>query len=110
MGADYTFDTIVKTNGINKEGTIFGDIIIDAKGDPTLGSTYFDKQERFLEGLCDSLKAKGIKNIAGDLVIHEDYATELYGNNMKMYLGDLGTDYSVGSTQQKHQDIAGVSL
>lgn len=104
LGADYVFETVVKTNGRIKDGVLYGDLIVDAKGDPTLGSRYFDRQERFLEGLCDAISSKKISVITGGLIIHEDYATDLVSNNMLMEMEDMGWDYSAGAFDFNYRD------
>lgn len=67
-GGDYRFQTPVYYSGEIKDGVLFGDIIIQAQGDPTLDSRYFTRNP-FLKTLVSAIKSKGIRRIAGTVKV-----------------------------------------
>ncbi|MGV3766080.1 MAG: D-alanyl-D-alanine carboxypeptidase/D-alanyl-D-alanine endopeptidase [Chitinophagaceae bacterium] len=70
----FRFTTQVLLKGTVVEGKLKGDLVIKGGGDPTLGSTRFDKNgaENFLSSITNVLRQKGIHTIEGDLVLLSD--------------------------------------
>ncbi|WP_163717360.1 D-alanyl-D-alanine carboxypeptidase/D-alanyl-D-alanine endopeptidase [Mangrovibacterium lignilyticum] len=72
LGTDYRFETKLAYNGVLKNDTLFGDIILIAGGDPALGSKYFkDYQpyQNFVGKWAEAIKKQHIKHITGNLII-----------------------------------------
>ena len=72
LGHDFQFETKIAINGKLKKGNLKGDLIVIGGGDPTLGSSYFnssDNQKQFLSTWVEAIKANGINDIKGDLII-----------------------------------------
>lgn len=69
--ANHHLTTRIYAEGNVKDSVLYGNLWIRGGGDPTLGSEYFNKNEAdpsFLDMWCDSLKAKGIKKIEGNII------------------------------------------
>jgi serine-type D-Ala-D-Ala carboxypeptidase/endopeptidase (penicillin-binding protein 4) len=50
-------------------GILEGDLYLAATGDPTLGEPFRDRPDQALRELADSLRAAGIREVDGDLVV-----------------------------------------
>ncbi|MBP7506202.1 MAG: D-alanyl-D-alanine carboxypeptidase/D-alanyl-D-alanine-endopeptidase [Prolixibacteraceae bacterium] len=71
-GSDYTFKTIIWTDGMISNGTLSGNLIITGGGDPTLGSSLFNKnneKKKFLSEWVHAIKIAGIDTITGNITI-----------------------------------------
>ncbi|MBD5345957.1 MAG: D-alanyl-D-alanine carboxypeptidase/D-alanyl-D-alanine-endopeptidase [Bacteroides sp.] len=66
---DRCFATRVSCTGEITEGTLHGDIVIAASGDPTLGSAYFDGPDSMTDSIVSALLAAGIDSITGTIRI-----------------------------------------
>jgi serine-type D-Ala-D-Ala carboxypeptidase/endopeptidase (penicillin-binding protein 4) len=83
LGPDYRFHTTLETRGtVSPEGVLAGDLFLVGRGDPNLSNRKFpyDLKEEFdgapekvLAELADALVAKGVKEIAGDVVGDDSY-------------------------------------
>jgi D-alanyl-D-alanine carboxypeptidase/D-alanyl-D-alanine-endopeptidase (penicillin-binding protein 4) len=83
LGPDYRFHTTLETHGsVCPEGVLAGDLFLVGRGDPNLSNRKFpyDLKEEFdgppektLTELADMLVAKGVKEIAGDIVGDDSY-------------------------------------
>jgi D-alanyl-D-alanine carboxypeptidase/D-alanyl-D-alanine-endopeptidase (penicillin-binding protein 4) len=83
LGLDYRFRTTVETNGtLSPSGKLSGDLILVGRGDPNLSNRKFpfDTKEEFdgppervLAELADAVAARGVKEIAGDIVGDDSY-------------------------------------
>lgn len=75
--SQFRFETKVYYTGtISKNGTLYGDLIIKASGDPTLESEHFPKQKGFIKDIVRAVKEVGISGIHGDIVlgrVNEDH-------------------------------------
>jgi D-alanyl-D-alanine carboxypeptidase/D-alanyl-D-alanine-endopeptidase (penicillin-binding protein 4) len=83
LGPDYRFHTTLETRGtISDKGVLAGDLLLVGRGDPNLSNRKFpyDSKEEFdgnpdqaLAELVDGLVAKGVKEIAGDVIGDDSY-------------------------------------
>jgi serine-type D-Ala-D-Ala carboxypeptidase/endopeptidase (penicillin-binding protein 4) len=83
LGPDYRFQTTLETRGtVSPKGVLTGDVFLVGRGDPNLSNRKFpyDLKEEFdgpaekaLAELADALVAKGVKEIAGDVVGDDSY-------------------------------------
>ncbi len=62
LGFDYRWETKFFHSGYIKNGTLHGNLIIKASGDPTLKS-------RDIPSIVDNIQSLGIRKILGDIVI-----------------------------------------
>jgi D-alanyl-D-alanine carboxypeptidase/D-alanyl-D-alanine-endopeptidase (penicillin-binding protein 4) len=65
---DYRFRTSVYAAGPLDSGTVRGDLVLYGRGDPALSSRYYATELAPLDELADSLRARGITRVAGDVV------------------------------------------
>ena len=83
LGPAYRFRTTVETHGvISADGMISGDLVLVGRGDPNLSNRVFPyagKEEfdgaptRVLEELADTVVARGVKSVNGDIVGDDSY-------------------------------------
>ncbi len=83
LGPDYRFHTTLETRGtISPDGTLSGDLILLGRGDPNLSNRKFpfDLKEEFdgppekvLTEFADALVARGVTEIAGDVIGDDSY-------------------------------------
>jgi D-alanyl-D-alanine carboxypeptidase len=83
LGADYRFHTTLETHGsISPDRTLDGDLFLVGRGDPNLSNRKFPYElkeefdgapEKALAELADSLVAKGVKQITGDVIGDDSY-------------------------------------
>ena len=66
LGFDYRWPTKFYTTGTLKQGVLKGDLLIKGFGDPSLN-------DRDLEDIVASIRAKGIRRITGNIVIDRSY-------------------------------------
>ena len=98
-GKEKTFKTIIEYDGtIDSTGVLNGNIYIKGGGDPTLGSTLFNKENplAFIQTWVDAVKNKAkIKEIKG--CISADVS--LFDNNIPggWTWGDIGNYYGAGA-------------
>jgi D-alanyl-D-alanine carboxypeptidase/D-alanyl-D-alanine-endopeptidase (penicillin-binding protein 4) len=95
LGPDYRFHTTLETRGaVSPDGVLTGDLLLVGRGDPNLSNRKFpyDLKEEFdgppekaLAELADALVAKGVKQIAGDVVGDDSYfPREAYPNGWEI--------------------------
>lgn len=77
-GGDYRWTTTVKTRGgIEPDGVLVGDLIIEGSGDPTLDSYCFAKEQpSFVSELKAALDARGIRRVAGRVLVADKWPDE----------------------------------
>ena len=83
LGPEYRFRTTVETNGpLAPDGKLEGDLILVGRGDPNLSNRKFPYEtkeefegppEKALAELADAIAARGVKEIAGDVVGDDSY-------------------------------------
>ena len=74
LGFDYKFETKFYTTGRLKKGVLYGDLVVKGFGDPTL-------RDRDLSQIITSIKANGIEQIRGNIVIDRSYFNVGTANN-----------------------------
>jgi len=74
LGPDFRYQTQIYTNGTIENGILNGDLIIKASGDPIFAYRFCsDPQGCFVfKDWADSLRAKGITSIRGDIIGIDD--------------------------------------
>lgn len=78
LGSNYKYQTSFIANGEFLRGTLKGDLIIHGTGDPTLSNKFYSNPKNVFENWADTLKAKGIYEITGD-IYGDDSAFDNYG-------------------------------
>ncbi|HET6765645.1 MAG TPA: D-alanyl-D-alanine carboxypeptidase/D-alanyl-D-alanine-endopeptidase [Longimicrobiaceae bacterium] len=68
LGPAYRWRTSVYGTGPVSDGTLRGDVVLFGRGDPTLSARYGASRTAGLEALADSLRARGIRRVTGDVV------------------------------------------
>jgi D-alanyl-D-alanine carboxypeptidase/D-alanyl-D-alanine-endopeptidase (penicillin-binding protein 4) len=102
LGQDYRFHTTLETRGtISPDGKLAGDLFLVGRGDPNLSNRRFPYNlkeefdgppERVLIELADALVAKGVKEIAGDIIGDDSYfPREPYPDGWE--IGDMVWEY-----------------
>jgi D-alanyl-D-alanine carboxypeptidase/D-alanyl-D-alanine-endopeptidase (penicillin-binding protein 4) len=95
LGTDYCFRTTLEaTTQPTSEGKVYGPLYLVGRGDPNLSNRKFPyvlkeefdgPPERAIAELADALAAKGIKEIAGDIVGDDSYfPRERYPNGWEI--------------------------
>jgi len=92
---DYRFRTTLETRGaVSPDGTLSGDVVLVGRGDPNLSNRKFPFElkeefdgapEKVLAELADTLVARGVKEISGDVVGDDSYfPRERYPNGWEI--------------------------
>ena len=68
LGADFTYRTTFVARGGRHDGTIYGDLAVIGRGDPTVSDHMWVDGMIPLRAIADSLAARGVRRIAGRLV------------------------------------------
>ncbi len=78
LGSDYRYRTaFVATTPLDKNGVLNGDLQIIGSGDPTLSRIFHDDDlSSLLRSWADSLIARGLKRITGQIVVPEFFWAE----------------------------------
>ncbi|HTQ60549.1 MAG TPA: D-alanyl-D-alanine carboxypeptidase/D-alanyl-D-alanine-endopeptidase [Candidatus Solibacter sp.] len=95
LGPDYKFHTTIETRGtISTGGRLSGDLILVGRGDPNLSNRKFPYElkeefdgppEKALAELADAVVARGVKEIAGDVIGDDSYfPRERYPNGWEI--------------------------
>ena len=72
LGAGYRWRTVLATRGTVRNGVLRGDLRVIGNGDPTVSDSMRGDAVAALGTLADSLRARGIRRIAGRLVAAGD--------------------------------------
>jgi serine-type D-Ala-D-Ala carboxypeptidase/endopeptidase (penicillin-binding protein 4) len=82
LGPEYRFHTTLETSGTISNGILTGNLGLVGRGDPNLSNRKFPYElkeefdgppEKALAELADALVAKGVKEIAGDVIGDDSY-------------------------------------
>ncbi len=73
LGPDFRFSTYLLADGETRGETLEGDLILHGTGDPTLSGRMTAGAEAVFAALADSLRARGVRVVAGDLVADASY-------------------------------------
>jgi D-alanyl-D-alanine carboxypeptidase/D-alanyl-D-alanine-endopeptidase (penicillin-binding protein 4) len=73
LPADFRFRTTVYAAGGIADGVLHGDLVLYGRGDPTLSDRFYPTRVTAFEELADSLKARGIARIEGDVIGDASY-------------------------------------
>ena len=83
LGPDYRFRTTIESHGsLGADGKLQGDLILVGRGDPDLSNRKFPfagkaerdgPREKILAEMADSVVARGVKEIAGDVIADDSY-------------------------------------
>jgi D-alanyl-D-alanine carboxypeptidase/D-alanyl-D-alanine-endopeptidase (penicillin-binding protein 4) len=95
LGPEFRFRTTFAATGAVCGGTLHGDLVIDGRGDPTVSDAMRGDAMGPLRDMADSLRAHGIRRIAGRVTAGDDAfpgPTLGYGWSWD----DLGASYSAG--------------
>jgi len=78
LGPEFRYKTWLGISGQIRKNKLQGDVIITGQGDPTFS---LENLEQFVS----TIKRKGIKEIAGNIILDDSYFTELslYGNDFR---------------------------
>ncbi|MBK7630014.1 MAG: D-alanyl-D-alanine carboxypeptidase/D-alanyl-D-alanine-endopeptidase [Ignavibacteriales bacterium] len=69
LGSDYRFSTNIFINGHQSGSTIYGDLIVQGRGDPTISGRFYNNDINFVyDTWIDSLVDLGVTNINGNIV------------------------------------------
>ena len=114
LSNEYKFSTPFYLKGENQsEGTFNGNIEIIGKGDPSFASDYFTeipKVQDIADTLSSILKQKGISRIKGNIVVNENFITDIPENKEWLWY-DLGNYYGAGCFGFNYaENQAGISL
>ena len=69
LGPDYRYHTEIWATGPVGEGTLDGHLVLVGSGDPSLSFRYWGSGVEALEALADSVRARGIRDVTGKLVV-----------------------------------------
>src|SRR5690625_2074203 len=74
LGPDYRFKTRLYGNGMHRNDTWEGDLIVIGAGDPTIDGTFYNGNAMYVfERWAEALQEKGIKKISGNLLGLDGY-------------------------------------
>ncbi len=74
FGTEFRYETRIFTTGVVEDSTLKGDLVIIGSGDPTIGYRFCENEDScyVFRSWADSLKAKGIHRIEGDIIGVDD--------------------------------------
>ncbi|HEX6912950.1 MAG TPA: D-alanyl-D-alanine carboxypeptidase/D-alanyl-D-alanine-endopeptidase [Longimicrobium sp.] len=73
LDPDYRFRTSLYPTGPVLDGVLQGDLVLYGRGDPMISARYFPSRTAVFEMLADSLRARGIRRVAGGVVADESW-------------------------------------
>jgi len=78
LGPQFRYETGFYSNGEVTSGTLNGDLIIKGSGDPSWSWRFYENNyDSIMVQFVDSLKAKGITRITGDIVGDDNYFDDM---------------------------------
>jgi D-alanyl-D-alanine carboxypeptidase/D-alanyl-D-alanine-endopeptidase (penicillin-binding protein 4) len=72
LGSDWHFETGFDGTGPIRDGVLQGDLVVRAGGDPLYAGRDSGEVERRLDRVADALVLRGVREVAGDLVLDLD--------------------------------------
>lgn len=75
LGPEFRYATYLLTDGTIEAGVLTGDLIVYGTGDPTLTDRFYRTRTAVWEMLADTLAARGVTRILGDVVGDATYFT-----------------------------------
>ncbi|MGL5562111.1 MAG: D-alanyl-D-alanine carboxypeptidase/D-alanyl-D-alanine endopeptidase [Tannerellaceae bacterium] len=98
LSPEHRYETNLSYNGtIDELGTLHGNIYIEGKGDPSLGSSFFNEDpEAFVSKWIQEIKNLGISKIEGSIIPFSTAFDQL-GISPRWLAEDLGSYYGAGS-------------
>lgn len=94
LGSEHQIETPITHSGYIKNGVLYGNLYIEGRGDPTLGSRHIG-DPKFLEKWAQQVQAAGIKEIKGNIVADGSYF-EYEATNPGWLWEDIGNYYAPG--------------
>lgn len=77
LGPDFRYQTTLFAEGVIRDSTLYGRLVIRGAGDPTLGGYgQRDDPTAVFRAWADSLRAHGIRRVTGDIVGDDDIFTD----------------------------------
>ncbi len=70
---DFSYRTTLFATGPVRDGVLEGDLVIHGTGDPTISGRYEESMTAVWRGLADSLRVRGVREVAGGLVADASY-------------------------------------
>ncbi|MBR5828112.1 MAG: D-alanyl-D-alanine carboxypeptidase/D-alanyl-D-alanine-endopeptidase [Paludibacteraceae bacterium] len=101
-GGDYQIKTPITYSGEIKDGVLEGNLYIEGKGDPTLGSKYIGNQ-CFLQNWAKEVQKAGIRKINGSIVADLSYF-DRDATNPGWLWDDIGNYYAPGIFALSYMD------
>lgn len=102
LGSNFQYTTTIGHTGQIQEGTLHGDLVIIAKGDPTLQSRFFGDKNRIFE-IKAALDKAGIKALNGRILIDLRHYTE-YTTPAGWVWEDMGNYFGASPTALMWRD------
>jgi serine-type D-Ala-D-Ala carboxypeptidase/endopeptidase (penicillin-binding protein 4) len=78
LGPDFRYSTYLLSDGETEGGVLQGDLILYGTGDPAMSARMLGRSLGPLQDLVDSLVARGVRQIAGDVVGDGSYFDDRY--------------------------------
>lgn len=78
LGPDFRFSTYALVDGSVEAGVLDGDVILYGTGDPAISTRLIGSSRGPLQELADSLLARGIREVRGDVVGDGSYFDDAY--------------------------------
>src|SRR3954464_15683386 len=95
LGPDYTYKTTFLTDGEKRDSLLDGNLLVMGRGDPTISDRMRGTATIVMDGLADSLRAHGIRQVAGSLArVGNAFPDSIYGYGWEW--DDLGEYYGAG--------------
>ena len=95
LGSNYRYSTNLLYRGELRDSVLYGDLIIQGSGDPSLGSSHFENSSQFILDWIDAIKKAGIKSIQGS-VISDEHIYDEEGVSLGWTGADYGNYYACG--------------
>lgn len=105
VGHEYRYETEVYTTGKISDGTLHGDLLVVASGDPSLNSRHLPEGGDIAREIAEALRLKGIRTVEGRIRVDESVFSGPAINPL-WASGDLPHAYGTGSHGLNFEDNA----